>query len=74
MSNLKILKKIYNSNRFIKIIIFIQIICSLMMTITFYIRSLISDDLSIIVVTHDPNVAQFTDKVFKMIDGKFMNE
>lgn len=37
-------------------------------------RSLISDDLSIIVVTHDPNVAHFTDKVFKMIDGKFMNE
>ena len=74
MSNLKILKQIYNSNRFIKIIIFIQIICSLMMTITFYIRSLISDDLSIIVVTHDPNVAHYTDKVFKMIDGKFMNE
>ncbi|WP_282926400.1 ABC transporter ATP-binding protein [Helcococcus kunzii] len=37
-------------------------------------RSLISPDLSIIIVTHDPNVAKYTDKIFKMVDGEFENE
>lgn len=33
-------------------------------------RSLVSDDLSIIVVTHDKDVANYTDKIYLMKDGK----
>lgn len=35
-------------------------------------RSLISEDLSIIMVTHDKNVAEFSDEIFVMVDGKFV--
>lgn len=33
-------------------------------------KSLVNNDRTIIIVTHDINVAKQTDKIYKMIDGK----